>query len=106
MSVGTLEEMIDDNHAIVSSPMGPEFYVNILSFVDKDSIEPGCTVLLHNKVCFFILIRIHSFGLGCGVGYGPYHDGASRGRCVVPSWKFVFFWEAPEYLYLKLLDLI
>jgi len=50
MSVGTLEEMIDDNHAIVSSPMGPEFYVNILSFVDKDSIEPGCTVLLHNKV--------------------------------------------------------
>lgn len=50
MSVGTLEEIIDDNHAIVSSPVGPEFYVNIMSFVDKDQIEPGCTVLLHNKV--------------------------------------------------------
>jgi 26S proteasome regulatory subunit T2 len=50
MTVGTLEEIIDDNHGIVSSSMGPEFYVNILSFVDKDQIEPGCTVLLHNKV--------------------------------------------------------
>ena len=50
MSVGTLEEVIDDNHAIVSSAVGPEYYVNILSFVDKDELEPGCTVLLHNKV--------------------------------------------------------
>jgi len=50
MGVGTLEEIIDDNHAIVSSANGPEYYVNILSFVDKDQIEPGCTVLLHNKV--------------------------------------------------------
>merc|ERR1712159_243718 len=49
MGVGTLEEMIDDNHCIVSSSVGPEFYVNILSFVDKDQIEPGCTVLTHNK---------------------------------------------------------
>jgi 26S proteasome regulatory subunit T2 len=30
--------------------MGPEFYVSILSFVDKDQIEPGCSVLLHMKV--------------------------------------------------------
>eukprot|EP00658_Telonema_sp_P-2_P024565 TRINITY_DN19874_c0_g1_i15.p1 TRINITY_DN19874_c0_g1~~TRINITY_DN19874_c0_g1_i15.p1 ORF type:complete len:420 (+),score=140.73 TRINITY_DN19874_c0_g1_i15:106-1260(+) len=49
MGVGTLEEMIDDNHCIVSSSVGPEFYVSILSFVDKDLIEPGCTVLTHNK---------------------------------------------------------
>jgi len=27
MSVGTLEEIIDDNHAIVSSAVGPEYYV-------------------------------------------------------------------------------
>jgi 26S proteasome regulatory subunit T2 len=27
MSVGTLEEIIDENHAIVSSAMGPEYYV-------------------------------------------------------------------------------
>merc|ERR1712159_703163 len=49
MGVSTLEEMIDDTHAIVSSTTGPEFYVSIMSFVDKDQIEPGCTVLTHNK---------------------------------------------------------
>mmetsp|Transcript_38595 Transcript_38595/g.69434 ORF Transcript_38595/g.69434 Transcript_38595/m.69434 type:complete len:443 (-) Transcript_38595:456-1784(-) len=50
LSVGSLEEMIDDNHAIVSSSVGPEYYVNILSFVNQDLLEPGCSVLLHNKV--------------------------------------------------------
>jgi hypothetical protein len=50
MSVGNLEEIIDDNHAIVSSSVGPEYYVNIMSFVDKDLLEPGCSVLLHHKV--------------------------------------------------------
>ncbi|BFZ52991.1 ATPase of 26S proteasome regulatory subunit 4 [Savitreella phatthalungensis] len=49
MSVGTLEEIIDDDHAIVSSSSGPEYYVSILSFVDKDLLEPGCSVLLHHK---------------------------------------------------------
>jgi len=49
MTVGTLEEIIDDHHAIVSSATGPENYVTILSFVDKDQLEPGCSVLLHNK---------------------------------------------------------
>lgn len=51
MGVGNLEEIIDDNHAIVSSSVGPEYYVNIMSFVDKDALEPGCSVLLHHKVC-------------------------------------------------------
>jgi 26S proteasome regulatory subunit T2 len=50
MAVGTLEEIIDDNHAIVSSSVGPEFYVSILSIVDKDQLEPGCSILMHNKV--------------------------------------------------------
>ncbi len=50
MGVGTLEEIIDDNHAIVSSSVGPEYYVTVMSFVDKDSLEPGCSVLMHNKV--------------------------------------------------------
>ena len=110
MSVGSLEELIDDkcvpcckqrppfcpglalpasparhrltpplcrSHAIVSSSVGPEYYVNILSFVDKSQarkqwgqcarrvslleppaclthgapgqLEPGCSVLLHSK---------------------------------------------------------
>jgi len=50
MGVGNLEEIIDDNHAIVSSSVGPEYYVTIMSFVDKDQLEPGCSILMHNKV--------------------------------------------------------
>jgi len=49
MGVGTLEEIIDDQHAIVSSATGPDYYVGILSIVDQDQLEPGCSVLLHNK---------------------------------------------------------
>merc|ERR1719410_2133911 len=49
LNVGSLEELIDDNHAIVSSSVGPEYYVNILSSVNQDLLEPGCAVLLHNK---------------------------------------------------------
>merc|ERR1712048_380710 len=49
MSVGTLEEIIDENHAIVSSSVGPEYYVNILSSVNQDLLDPGSSVLLHNK---------------------------------------------------------
>jgi 26S proteasome regulatory subunit T2 len=49
LSVGTLEEIIDENHAIVSSSVGPEYYVSVLSVVDKTQLEPGCSVLLHNK---------------------------------------------------------
>lgn len=50
MSVGSLEEMIDDSHAIVSSSVGTEYYVNLHTFVDQEMLEPGCSVLLHNKV--------------------------------------------------------
>lgn len=49
MAVGTLEEIIDDDHAIISTASGPEFYVSIMSFVDKDLLEPSCQVLLHHK---------------------------------------------------------
>lgn len=49
LSIGTLEEIIDDDHAIVTSPTMPDYYVSILSFVDKELLEPGCSVLLHYK---------------------------------------------------------
>src|SRR6202042_1823718 len=49
MPIGTCEEIIDDDHAIISTASGPEFYVSIMSFVDKDRLEPGCSVLLHHK---------------------------------------------------------
>ena len=47
LQVATLEEMVDDQHAIVES-IG-EHYVPVMSFVDKELIEPGCSVLIHNK---------------------------------------------------------
>lgn len=64
MAVGTLEEIIDDQHAIVSTVclnqlisttkkniqnVGSEHYVNMMSFVDKEQLEPGCAVLLNHK---------------------------------------------------------
>ncbi|ULT90136.1 hypothetical protein L3Y34_008482 [Caenorhabditis briggsae] len=49
MAVGSLEEIIDDQHAIVSTNVGSEHYVNIMSFVDKEQLEPGCSVLLNHK---------------------------------------------------------
>jgi len=49
MQVGSLEEMIDDNHAIVSSNTGPEHYVAVMSFVDQEKLEPGCSVLMHHR---------------------------------------------------------
>eukprot|EP01047_Picozoa_sp_COSAG01_P001270 COSAG01_NODE_27_length_36706_cov_155.674106_38_plen_351_part_00 len=49
LDVGSLEEIIDDSHAIVSSSTGPEHYVSIMSFVDKDKLEPGSTILMNHK---------------------------------------------------------
>jgi hypothetical protein len=59
MTVGNLEEIIDDDHAIVSSSVGPEHYVTIMSFVDKDLLEPGCSILLHNKVRSSFPLPLH-----------------------------------------------
>lgn len=50
MSVGTLEEIIDDNYEIVSTSLGSEHHISILSFVDNDLLEWGCSVLLSYKV--------------------------------------------------------
>jgi len=49
MTVGSLEEIIDDEHAIVTPHAGLEYYVPIFSFVDKDQLEPGCSVLLNHR---------------------------------------------------------
>ena len=58
MSVGNLEEIVDENHAIVSSTSGTEYYVAIMSFVDKDALTPGTTILLHHKVCLSVPVSV------------------------------------------------
>lgn len=50
MSVGNLVEIIDENHIIVSTCVDSEHYVSILSFVDKDQLEPVRSVLLNHNV--------------------------------------------------------
>jgi 26S proteasome regulatory subunit T2 len=49
MQIGTLDEMIDDSHAIVQTDVGSDHYVSVLSIVDKELLYPGCSVLTHNK---------------------------------------------------------
>lgn len=49
LTLATLEELIDDDHAIVSSTHGQEMYTYIYSFVNKDLLEPGITVLLSHS---------------------------------------------------------
>jgi len=49
--LGTMEEIVDDNHCIISQPHSGETYVNIFSIVDRELLEPNCTVLLkHNNM--------------------------------------------------------
>jgi len=48
ITIGTLEEIITEDHAIISVGSG-EFYVRILSIVDKEQLELGCSVLLRNE---------------------------------------------------------
>ena len=43
--------------------LGPEFFVNIMSFVDKDQLEPGSSVLTHNKVSNFVHLSIKLFNM-------------------------------------------
>jgi 26S proteasome regulatory subunit T2 len=49
MPVANLEEIIDDDHAIVAPQQGLEYYVPMLSIVDRDQLEPGCQVLLKDR---------------------------------------------------------
>jgi 26S proteasome regulatory subunit T2 len=81
MNVGKMEEIIDDDHCIVSTTNGPEYYVSILSFVDKDLLEPNCSVLLHHKVincslghvcCRCVAKRCGSNGFSNESGKGSY----------------------------------
>ncbi|XP_025418231.1 26S proteasome regulatory subunit 4-like [Sipha flava] len=49
MDVGVLKELINEDHAIVSSSVSSDYYVNVMSFVNKELLIPGCTLLLHHK---------------------------------------------------------
>lgn len=48
VQIGTLEEIISEDNAIVSVG-NSEYYVRILSIVDKEQLELGCNVFLRNE---------------------------------------------------------
>jgi len=51
MPIANLEEIIDDDHAIVAPQSGLDYYVSMLSIVDRDLLEPGSAVLLKERQC-------------------------------------------------------
>jgi 26S proteasome regulatory subunit T2 len=49
VSTGMLEEKIDGKKALVNTNSGIEFYVDVCSFVDYDTLKPGDPVFLNGK---------------------------------------------------------
>lgn len=45
--IGQFLELIDANCGIVGSTSGSQFYVRILSTIDRELLKPGCSVALH-----------------------------------------------------------
>jgi hypothetical protein len=80
------------SHAIVSSATGPEYYVGIHSYVDKTQLEPGCSVLLHNKVrdCAALVVILPALRV-CEAGTKLLCLGISRSRCTAElCMRFVY----------------
>lgn len=49
ITIGILEEKLENNKAIISTNNGFEFYVEVCSFVNIKSLKTGDSVLLHGK---------------------------------------------------------
>merc|ERR1719326_791967 len=45
--IGQFLEIIDHNHGIVSSTTGSNYYVRILSTINREQLKPGASVALH-----------------------------------------------------------
>ncbi|KAE9419932.1 hypothetical protein Angca_002366, partial [Angiostrongylus cantonensis] len=45
--IGQFLEAVDQDHAIVGSTTGSNYYVRVLSIVDRELLKPGCSVALH-----------------------------------------------------------
>ncbi|PIO75147.1 26S proteasome subunit P45 family protein [Teladorsagia circumcincta] len=45
--IGQFLEAVDQDHAIVGSTTGSNYYVRVLSILDRELLKPGCSVALH-----------------------------------------------------------
>ena len=51
----TVEEIIDEDHVIISLRGVLQYLVGVASFVDRDLLEPNCSVLVNPIVLHFFL---------------------------------------------------
>lgn len=61
-----LEELINDNHAIVCLSMGPEYYVNILSSVNQDLLTVALLTRSQFRIARFAHLSSHPDSRGFG----------------------------------------
>lgn len=47
--IGQFVEMIDENYGIVNATSGTNYYVRILSILDREKLKPNCSVALHKQ---------------------------------------------------------
>ena len=47
LTIGTFLEMIDEHHGIVTSTAGSNYYVRVLSTLDREKLKPNSSVALH-----------------------------------------------------------
>ena len=55
MNICTVEEIIDEDHVIISLRGVLQYLVGVASFVDRDLLEPNCSVLVNPIVLHFFL---------------------------------------------------
>lgn len=53
LKICTAEEIIDDDHVVISTPGHLDQLVKVATFVDRDLLEPGCTVITKDQVHSF-----------------------------------------------------
>jgi len=47
--VGQFVEIIDENHGLVQANAGSNYYVRILSTLDREKLKPGTSIALHKQ---------------------------------------------------------
>ena len=55
LNICKVEEIIDEDHVIISLRGVLQYLVGVASFVDRDLLEPNCSVLVNPIVLHFFL---------------------------------------------------
>lgn len=47
LAIGNFSEMVDENHAVITSTTGSNYFVRVLSTIDRELLKPNASVALH-----------------------------------------------------------